>query len=326
MNSLERIHAAIKGEYVDRIPVSMWRHFPDVDHSSRHFVGALIAYQKKFDFDLIKVTPSSGYFGEIFGGNFDFKQNVIKKGVRENRNLVVRSNKEWKKIKDIEINNSILNREIYTIKLLNDELENKVPIFQTVPNAITVARTLRGEGIFEDIKGNSHELKEALGYINGVILDYSLSCLKAGADGIFYFTQLATYDLLSRKEYENFGKKYDENILSELYNDAILIFHIHGLNIMFDLVKDYKIHILNWHDRLTDPSLSDAKKIFSGAVLGGINEDGVLLKGANDEIKRQVSDAIKQTGGRSLIIGPGCVLPMNLPDEKLFTLKEALKI
>lgn len=324
MNSFERIYATIQGKSVDRVPFSMWRHFPEVDKSSKRFANALIANQQKFEFDFIKVTPSSGYMGEIFGGNFDFKKNEVEKGVRESRSIIVNSNQDWIKIKDIKINKDILNREVETIKLLKKDLIDKVPIFQTIPNAITVARILRGDKIFEDIKNNSKELKDALSCINNIILDFSNSCLKAGADGIFYFTQLATYDLLTKQEYDNFGKTYDNYVLSNLYQNALLIFHIHGLNIMFDLLKDYSVHIFNWHDRLTKPSLCEAKKIFNGALLGGIDEDNVLMKGSVDDVKRQVRDAIKQTNGKGLIIGPGCVLPINTPEENIRAIKEVL--
>lgn len=325
MNSLERIQAAIDGRPVDRIPMAMWRHFPEDDKSSRQFADMLAAYQKKFSFDLVKVTPSSGYMAEIFGVNFDFMPGKIRKGVRERKNLIVKSDKDWKSVKDIEIKTNILDREIYTIKLLRETVGNETPIFQTVPNALTVARLLRGDGIFEDIKNGSDGLKGALEYINGVIFEFSFSCLRAGAGGIFYFTQLATYDLMNKEEYENFGKIYDDKMLNDIGGEAITIFHIHGMNIMFDLLSGCKAHILNWHDRLTAPSLGEAKKIFKGAVLGGIEEDKVLRSGNEGKIRAQLSDAITQTGGRSLIVGPGCVLPIDVSDEKIYMIKEALR-
>ncbi len=325
MNSFERIYAAIHGKLTDRVPFSIWKHFPDIDYSSIKFAKALIAYQKKFDFDFIKITPSSGYMGEIFGGKFDFKENAVKKGIRENKSFIINNNQEWKKIKDIKINEKILNREIKTIKLLKKGLINKVPIFQTIPNAITVAKILRGDKIFEDIKNNSRELRDALSYINDIIFDFSDYCIKFGTDGIFYFTQLATYDFLTEEEYKIFGQEYDLEIINKMRKKTdLIILHIHGSNIMFDLLKDYPVHIINWHDRLTKPSLYEAKKIFKGALLGGIDEDNVLVNGSVDDVKKQVRDAIKQTDGKGLIIGPGCVLPINTPEENIRAIREVL--
>ena len=39
---------------------------------------------------------------------------------------------------------------------------------------------------------------------------------------------------------------------------------------------------------------------------------------------RRRSDAIAQTGGTGLIVGPGCVLPMNTPDANVAAVVRSL--
>jgi uroporphyrinogen decarboxylase len=71
--------------------------------------------------------------------------------------------------------------------------------------------------------------------------------------------------------------------------------------------------MMNWHDRLTWPTLSEAQKQFSGLLVGGIGEWQTLLDGPVDAIRAEVKDAIAQTGGRRLMVGPGCVIPGHVP-------------
>ena len=65
--------------------------------------------------------------------------------------------------------------------------------------------------------------------------------------------------------------------------------------------------LINWHDRLTAPSLKDALRKFKGIVVGGVEERNLLVSGAPEAVRAQVRDAIAQTGGRRLMVGPGCV-------------------
>jgi uroporphyrinogen decarboxylase len=49
-------------------------------------------------------------------------------------------------------------------------------------------------------------------------------------------------------------------------------------------------------------------------VVGGVNDRQTLLNGPVEAIWAEVQDAIAQTGGRRLMVGPGCVIPTNTPD------------
>ena len=45
-----------------------------------------------------------------------------------------------------------------------------------------------------------------------------------------------------------------------------------------------------------------------------MNEAVTLPQGPIEAIKREVRDAIAQTGGRRLMIAPGCVIPIATPE------------
>lgn len=327
MTSRERIQKTINGEPADRIPFSLWRHFPGSDETSKGLANAVIELQKKFEFDLVKITPASGYLAEALTGKFtpqEYKEG-FKKGTRECVASSVRAPKDWRKLPVLDIDNEILARELETIKLIREGVGKDVPIFQTIPNPLTVAKTIREDCWLDDLKNYPEDMEAGLAIISEAIIKFGNASLAAGADGIFFFTQTASFDLLTEKDYRKFGTPYDTSILKKFKEkDALLMFHIHGLNIMFDLLKDYPVHIMNWHDRRTKPSLEEAQKSFNGTVLGGIDEKGVLLEGTPEDVKKQVRETIQQTGGKKLIIGGGCTFPIDTPEANIKAIKEAL--
>ena len=105
----------------------------------------------------------------------------------------------------------------------------------------------------------------------------------------------------------------------------INMIHAHGQDIMFDLMSAYPAEAINWHDRLTRPNLKEAGDRFSGLLVGGISERNTLLHGPVDAIQAEIKDAISQTNGRKLLLGPGCVVPLNTPVEHIRAARAAVE-
>jgi uroporphyrinogen decarboxylase len=70
--------------------------------------------------------------------------------------------------------------------------------------------------------------------------------------------------------------------------------------------------------------LTEGKKIFHGALMGGIEQYKTLNLGSPLEIESQVYDAINLTKGRRLIITPGCTYPLSVPDRNLIAMRRAV--
>ncbi len=63
--------------------------------------------------------------------------------------------------------------------------------------------------------------------------------------------------------------------------------------------------------------LRGAAPRFPGLLVGGINEYGALLRADTGGVADEVRDAIAQTGGRRLMLGPGCVVPISVTDAAI---------
>ncbi len=132
--------------------------------------------------------------------------------------------------------------------------------------------------------------------------------------------------MLSEAEYREFGQPYDLLVLNAARSEAEFnMMHAHGEEIMFDLVAGYPIEAINWHDRLTWPTLKEARQRFSGLLVGGINERQTLLNGPVDAIRAEIQEAIAQTGGRGFMVGSGCIIPGHIPVEHIRAAREAVE-
>src|SRR5579883_823196 len=61
MTSNERVHAAIQGAEVDRVPLCFWHHFKPEGSGERLAALTLEFFRQKFDLDIVKVMPDLPY-------------------------------------------------------------------------------------------------------------------------------------------------------------------------------------------------------------------------------------------------------------------------
>lgn len=317
MNHRERIHAALHGEPVDRVPVALWRHFPNDDLQAEKLAARVVEFQNKFDFDFVKVTPASGFPAEMYGATFKDGQN--REGTRTYITRPVNAVGDWDKIDPLSETNPIFVRENAALKLIRSKLGANVPILQTVFSPLNSAHNMAGARLFGDLRTQPRALKRALEAISETTKRFALSGLKSGADAIFFATQMATSKYLTEEEFREFGLAYDMQVLKavrEAKPDFVLL-HIHGVNTYFDLLAKYPVDIINWHDRRTAPTLKDARGKFGGALMGGLHELDTLLGNSREAVVAQARDAIAQTNGRSFVLGAGCVIQVDTPDENV---------
>jgi uroporphyrinogen decarboxylase len=324
MSHWERVRAALKGEEIDRVPISLWRHWPVEDETPQGLAAPTIRWQRDYDFDLVKLTPTGTYGIEDWGAETTYIPNDH--GVRTVVQYGVTSVDQWPGLEQLDVRRGYLGNQIAAVRLVAEELQDNVPILQTIFSPLTTARKLAGDRIFADLRLHPETLKQGLQIIAEVTACFALESIKAGAHGVFFATQCDTYRLLSEAEYREFGETHDRIVLNAVRPEAqIILIHAHGQDIMFDLVASYPADAINWHDRITWPSLKEARERFSGLLVGGINEWQTLLKGPPAAIQAEIQDAIAQTGGRWYMIGPGCVLPINTPPPHVRAAREAVQ-
>jgi uroporphyrinogen decarboxylase len=318
-----RIEATIAGEKSDRVPVALWRHFPGDDQDPGKLAAQTLEWQRTWDFDLVKFMPSGTYSVEDWGARSVYEGAA--NGARAISVPGVRSSEDWKRLPRLNPKKGVLGAQNEALARAAKELRGSVPFLQTVFSPLTAARKLAGEALLGQLRSDPEALEAGLRTITDTTIDFSRAAIAAGAHGLFFATQLASTDVLTVSEYERFGKKYDLEILTAT-NGKVNMLHLHGENVMFELLAGYPVQMINWHDRLTAPSLKNALGKFKGALVGGVEERGLLVSGGEQAVRAQVREAIAQTGGKRLVIGPGCVAAIAAPGRNIRAVIEEARI
>jgi uroporphyrinogen decarboxylase len=316
MDHWQRIEAAVAGDRTDHSPVALWRHFPVDDQDPGRLAALTLEWQRAWDFDLVKFMPSGTYSVEDWGAKSVYEGAA--NGARAISVPGVKSPEDWRRLPRLDAKKGVLGQQNEALARAARELRGSVPILQTVFSPLTTARKLAGEALVAHLRAHPEALEAGLRTLTDTTIDFSLAALAAGAHGLFFATQLATTDMLSVSEYQQFGVRFDLEVLKALGKKTRLnMLHVHGENVMFDLVAGYPVEMINWHDRLTAPSLKSALGKFKGALVGGVEERELLVSGSAQAVRGQVRDAIAQTGGRRLVVGPGCVAAVAAPEHNI---------
>ncbi len=316
MNKRERLEAAIAGQSVDRIPVALWRHFPGDDQTPESLAAATLAFQRRWDFDFVKVTPASSFQIKDWGAQDVWLGNI--EGTREYTHHPIEYASNWRSLRVLDARAGSLGEQLKCLKLIVDALPN-VPVIQTVFSPLAQMKNLAGDRLLIDLRQNEADFKAGLETITQSTRVFVREITATGAAGIFYAVQHATADLLNKDEFARFEREYDLRILEATKGYWLNVMHVHGENLHFDAVADYPAQVWNWHDRETSPTLKEGLTKIKGAACGGIARDMVMLRGRPDAVRQQVKDAIAQTNGRRYIVGTGCVTMIPTPEANIQT-------
>ncbi len=336
MNREERIKAALNGQEVDRIPVSIWMHFSEVDQDPRMLAEEQINLNEKYDYDFIKLMPFGTYTVQDWGSKIRFYCQKYKEPIIDQ--FGIKGIKDWSILETLPAYYGTWGKQLQLAQHVSKNIEKNTPFIQTVFSPLTTAKKLAGDRLFHDMKEEPKMIHQALEVITETTINFIKANIEAGVSGFFLATQCATYDLMNDENYEEFGAKYDLELIEAFKDDTYFnVVHIHGENIMFDTVEKYPCNCLNWHDRYTEPNFKEARKKTSKCFLGGIQEvpyfvDGVLkynsiMSGSSPEqIEKHVLEAVNQIDGKGLIVGPGCVTDPRTKEENLYAVRKAVDL
>jgi len=325
MTRRERLQAAISRQPVDRTPYAVWRHFPAVDRSPAGLAQATLRFHDHYGSDFLKITPHGGYAVEAWG--CVEAEDVRPDGHRACAACAVKTADDWKRIRPLDpLSAEGYHQQVETIIRMGfDRRIGDAPVVPTLFSPLSLARKLSADRLSADIREHPALVRSALEAITETLIRFADAALTEGVSGIFYSIQAASRSVHPESVYAEFGEPYDRQVLQSVADRSILtIVHCHGDDLMFDRLARLPGHAWNWDDRRTSPPLAGGKALVSGAVIGGLDQWATLRDGTPEAAAAQAKDAVAQTGGTGVIVGPGCVLAMNTPDETVSAVIRAL--
>lgn len=203
-------------------------------------------------------------------------------------------------------------------------VKGEAPIIFTVFSPITTAEKLSKNKFIEHLnKGYDEEIHQALKAISETTQALIKKAIEIGIDGIFFACQTPSYDKISEELYLEFGKPYDIEVLESASSLWFNTIHVHGNNIMFDLLRTYPVDVFNWHAWETLPDVDEGIDLTGKCIMAGLARMDITNKNKNN-ITNQIYQTIKKTNGRKLILAPGCVIRYPI-DSNMFKFIEETK-
>ena len=320
----ERLQACLADdETLDRPPVALWRHFPVDDQSPETLAAAALDFQRRYDFDLVKVTPESSFCLKDWGAEDIWEGNP--EGTRRYTKRVIQSPQDWEHLPVLSPSAPHLAEQLACLRLIRRELGPETPLLQTIFSPLSQAKNLvGGDDLIVHIRQYPEAVLKGLETIAETTCRFTEAAIETGIDGIFYAVQHAQAGQLTLNEYKTYGLPFDQRAFEPTQDLWCNLLHLHGKNIYFELVSHYSFQIVNWHDRETHPSLIEAQKQFKGIVCGGISQKTIVF-GTPDEVRKETMGAIEQTKGRRLLLGTGCVVPIIAPHGNILTTRQSVE-
>ncbi len=314
MTKRERMQAVIHGKPVDRIPVSFWWHYPEIDDRPDLLAEAIVRDHRAYDLDFVKMMPSGMFGVEDWGCRVGDPDPEL--GFKRLLSGPIRVLEDWRKVTPRPPDQGARGRELRCLELVRKALPDAV-ILQTVFGPLTNAAKLAGKSLLlEHLRESEPSVLAALEAITRTEEAYVTACLERGATGIFLATQFAGDNLLTAAEHQRWCAPFESRLLALLRGRSeFSLLHLHGQAIFFDRFAQYPIPALSWED--TSLSMAEGRRRFPGVVVGGLDRTGWIVSASPEVVRTKTGTLLRELGTERAVLAPGCVMALRTPPENL---------
>ncbi len=322
MDKRERVYAALEGQPVDRVPVTLWRRFHQEEQDPASLASATLAFYQKYNLDLIRLIPNKFYGVADWGAHVVPAKNdqtpaYIKK-------TVIQDPEDWRSLNTLHPDDGRYGQALETIKLIANQLgEDDAPFLVTVFSPLTLASQLAGEKLLQHIEGQSTDVHIGLATIAETTSRFAQAALDAGADGIFFVSEFSHTEVLTREQCESLVIRYDLIALDRVkIQPAPLVVHLAGGSPYFNTINQYPVHAVSWQSIEAHPTVEEGLTLTDKTALTGLSPQRIEEETPED-IRLYVRDLIERTQGERIILAPTTEVSNESPEENLQAIFEA---
>jgi MtaA/CmuA family methyltransferase len=171
------------------------------------------------------------------------------------------------------------------------------------------------------------KVHQLLDFCRQVTERYALAQIEQGAHATSIGDSPSGPDVVSPKYYREFAYPYVKTLVANLNKkDITLAYHICGNSspIIEDMVRTGAAIIEI--DQKADQQISKVAAFGKATLLGPVDPSGVMANGTPELVLEKCNEALENLSpGGGFILGPGCALPPNTPDENIDAMIEAAK-
>jgi uroporphyrinogen decarboxylase len=325
MTKRQRVMAALRGEAVDRVPLAFWLHNFASENSAKGLADETLRLLHRFDWDFLKPQSRAQCFAEMWGLTYvpsDERARpytVIHTPVTDAASLGA--------LRPVDPRTGALGEQLEALRLIRAAVGPDVPIIWTVFSPLMVLPMLVRGGRDQALalaRSAPRETEAALGAMTETLAQYARACMEAGADGLFYATNMATRNLISAQECRRWQRPWDLRVL-EAAAAPFNLLHVCGSNIHFDEFADYPVTAFSWASVPGNPGLDAVHARTGRAVVGGLPAKPEIATMTADALVARARLTIEETSGRWLLLGPDCSINPDTPEPLLAAVGEAVR-
>lgn len=318
MKKIDRVRAALAGAALERPPYGFWTHMPGIDLDPQRLAAATAAFAARYDLDFVKSMSNGLYCVEDWGCICDYSE-IERGGVARVVTAAINAGDDWAKLADVDVEAGAFGRELEHFGRLVQLAGPDVPVLATVFSPLTIAAKL-SNGLHRDhLVQAPDDILRGLDTITRVTCHFAQAALARGCAGIFFAIQEASHDVLDETAYRRFGEPGDRRVLAaaKAAGGWFNVVHMHGDDVMFDLLKDYDADALNWHIGETPPTIRDYRAAAgTRAIVGGLQRGHITQRDCA-AVRADIGRAMAESGGRGILLAPACVIRHPIDDETL---------
>lgn len=338
MNGYERIKMVLDGKKPDRVPIMLHNFMSAAEglgvtmaefrSSPEKFAKAFVNAAEKYGLDGILTDVDTALLADACGAKVEFPDDepaLVSGPVGASVDEILE-----KMNPDTFYKHERLQIYLEGLKLIKKQVGNEIFIRGNADQGpFSLASLLYGmENFLMDLldESKAQQLKMLLDRCYDIHLAWHKKIFETGVHCTSFGDSCCGPNLISPKMYVEFSKPWHKRLVKDLKSSGITtVCHICGnLDAIVEDVVDAGFEAIEI-DYKTD--IVRAQKVLkSKAVMfGPIDPSGVFGRGTPNSVKEAAKEVLKIFKDGGLVIGAGCALPKNTPEENIIAFVETVK-
>ena len=326
MTKRERVMAALRGGEVDRPPLGFWLHNFATENSAEGLTAETLRLARTFDWDFLKPQSRAQCFAEAWG--LTYRPSGERATPYTVTHAPVADADALARMPVTDPRDGALGEQLEALRLIRAAVGHDVPIIWTVfapPMILPMLARGGREQALDLLRAAPRETARAFDVMAETLAEYARLAVAAGADGLFYATNVATRALLSADECRRWQRPWDLRILGAVEGAPFNVLHVCGAGIHLEEFADYPVDALSLATVPGNPTLAEAHARTGRAVIGGLPGKPDIAGATEDALVARAAAATREMGGRWLLLGPDCSINPETPARLLHAVGAALR-
>jgi uroporphyrinogen decarboxylase len=326
MTPRARVLTALRGGPVDRVPLSFWLHNFATENSAAGLADETCRLHATFGWDFLKPQSRAQCFAEMWGLRY------APSGERATQYTVtttpLASAEDVARLRAVDPTTGALGEQLEALRTIRRRVGPDIPIIWTVFSPLMVLPFLVSGGrprALALLRSDAGAVERGLGAIGETLRAYARAAVAAGADGLFYATNVATRAQMTAEECRRFQRPFDLPVLEAVASAPFNLLHVCGDDVHFDEFADYPVHAFSWALGSGNPSLKEGARRTGRAVVGGLPAKPHIASMTAEDLVARTTRAVDEMAGRSLLVGPDCSINPDTPEPLLAAVGAAVR-